>query len=63
MEDYVDGKPVREQQCFLSCLGLITNDQHTKLQSKRAERKRRSTAGSNFLYTNWEVPTVSRALT
>lgn len=42
---------------FLGCLGLITSDKHTELQKKRAERKRRSTANPQFVYSNWEIPT------
>ncbi|XP_046748307.1 uncharacterized protein LOC124412471 isoform X1 [Diprion similis] len=46
-----------KQQNFLGCLGLITADKHTELQNKRAERKRRSTANPQFVYSNWEIPT------
>ncbi|XP_046429869.1 serine/arginine repetitive matrix protein 1-like isoform X2 [Neodiprion fabricii] len=46
-----------EQQNFLGCLGLITADKHRELQNKRAERKRRSTANPQFVYSNWEIPT------
>ncbi|XP_012264727.2 mucin-17-like isoform X1 [Athalia rosae] len=46
-----------EQTNFLGSLGLITSDTHTELQNKRAERKRRSTANPQFIYSNWEIPT------
>ncbi|KAJ8679310.1 hypothetical protein QAD02_015097 [Eretmocerus hayati] len=46
----------RDQTSFLGRLNLITNDQLAELQKKRSERKRRSTASSHFVYTNWEQP-------
>ena len=52
----------QRQQSFLGRLGLITSARLLELQSKRAERKRRSTAGSHFVYSNWEVPMVSLGL-
>ncbi|CAK9826064.1 PHD finger protein 21A [Anthophora retusa] len=42
---------------FLSALGLITTATCAELQNKRAERKRRSTANPQFVYSSLEVPT------
>lgn len=44
---------------FLNNLGLITTKTCAELQNKRAERKRRSTANPQFVYSNLEVPTVN----
>lgn len=44
---------------FLNALGLITTTTCAELQNKRAERKRRSTANPQFVYSSLEVPTVS----
>lgn len=46
-----------EKVDFLNNLGLITTKTCAELQNKRAERKRRSTANPQFVYTNLEVPT------
>lgn len=43
---------------FLSALGLITTSTCAELQNRRAERKRRSTANPQFVYSSLEVPTV-----
>ncbi|XP_026675112.1 uncharacterized protein LOC108631907 isoform X2 [Ceratina calcarata] len=57
---------VEEKECkvdspekieFLISLGLITITTCTELQNKRAERKRRSTANPQFVYSSLEVPT------
>ncbi|KAK9297892.1 hypothetical protein QLX08_008551 [Tetragonisca angustula] len=45
---------------FLNNLGLITTKTCAELQNKRAERKRRSTANPQFVYSNLEVPTVNK---
>ncbi|XP_031782328.1 serine/arginine repetitive matrix protein 1 isoform X5 [Nasonia vitripennis] len=50
----------KQQQFFMGRLGLITRARLVELQNKRAERKRRSTANSHFVYNNWEVPTKRR---
>ncbi|XP_033302150.1 uncharacterized protein LOC117206700 [Bombus bifarius] len=42
---------------FLNALGLITTKMCAELQNKRAERKRRSTANPQFVYSSLEVPT------
>ncbi|XP_076236108.1 uncharacterized protein LOC143180333 [Calliopsis andreniformis] len=42
---------------FLGALGLITTVSCAELQNKRAERKRRSTANPQFVYSSLEVPT------
>ncbi|KZC07464.1 PHD finger protein 21A, partial [Dufourea novaeangliae] len=42
---------------FLSALGLITTSTCAELQNRRAERKRRSTANPQFVYSSLEVPT------
>lgn len=57
--DQISEVELYDQLDFLGCLGLITSDKHTELQNKRAERKRRSTANPQFVYSNWEIPTVS----
>lgn len=44
---------------FLNALGLITTKMCAELQNKRAERKRRSTANPQFVYSSLEVPTVN----
>ncbi|KAK1131368.1 hypothetical protein K0M31_017653 [Melipona bicolor] len=46
-----------EKVDFLNNLGLITTKTCAELQNKRAERKRRSTANPQFVYSNLEVPT------
>ncbi|XP_043518049.1 uncharacterized protein LOC122532920 isoform X2 [Frieseomelitta varia] len=46
-----------EKVNFLNNLGLITTKTCAELQNKRAERKRRSTANPQFVYSNLEVPT------
>lgn len=51
-----------EQLDFLEILGLITSSRFTDLQNKRAERKRRSTANPQFVYSTWEIPTVNFCL-
>ncbi|KAI4494419.1 hypothetical protein M0802_008911 [Mischocyttarus mexicanus] len=48
---------VNEKITFLSNLSLITNARWSELQNKRVERKRRSTANPQFVYTSFEVPT------
>lgn len=48
-----------EKLNFLNALGLITTTTCAELQNKRAERKRRSTANPQFVYSNLEVPTVN----
>ncbi|XP_076620423.1 uncharacterized protein LOC143341403 [Colletes latitarsis] len=42
---------------FLSVLGLITTGTCAELQNRRAERKRRSTANPQFVYSSLDVPT------
>ncbi|XP_043287245.1 uncharacterized protein [Venturia canescens] len=49
-----------EQLSFLKVLGLITTHKSTELQNRRAERKRRSTANPQFVYSNWDVPTKKK---
>ena len=49
------------QLSFLGSLGLITTTKCTELQNRRAERKRRSTANPQFVYSNWELPSVMNA--
>lgn len=44
---------------FLFNLGLITKAKALELQNKRAERKRRSTANPQFVYSLAELPAVS----
>lgn len=44
---------------FLSALGLITTVTCVELQNRRAERKRRSTANPQFVYSSLDVPTVN----
>lgn len=46
-----------EKLNFLCALGLITTFTYTEMQNKRAERKRRSTANPQFVYSSLEVPT------
>ncbi|XP_078048983.1 uncharacterized protein LOC144476195 [Augochlora pura] len=46
-----------EKITFLSALGLITTSTCAELQNRRAERKRRSTANPQFVYSSLEVPT------
>ncbi|KAK0095652.1 hypothetical protein PV326_007773 [Microctonus aethiopoides] len=45
------------QVIFLGNLALITASKFSELQNKRAERKRRSTANPQFVYSNWDIPT------
>lgn len=47
------------QENFLRCLLLITNEKALELQNKRTERKRRSTANPQFVYSMAEQPAVS----
>lgn len=47
-----------QQTEFLDKLGLITISNFDKLQSKKAERKRRSRANPQFVCSTWELPTV-----
>ncbi|XP_014606321.1 PREDICTED: PH domain-containing protein DDB_G0287875-like isoform X2 [Polistes canadensis] len=47
---------VNEKITFLSNLNLITNARCSELQNKRVERKRRSTANPQFVYSNFETP-------
>ncbi|XP_012278271.1 uncharacterized protein LOC105698532 isoform X2 [Orussus abietinus] len=57
-DDVEEDKPGSyEQLTFLGMLGLVTTARHNELQSKRAERKRRSTANPQFVYSTWEIPT------
>lgn len=44
---------------FLYFLGLTTKSKAMELQNKRAERKRRSTANPQFVYSLLEQPIVS----
>lgn len=46
------------QHSFLGHLGLITFERFNLLQKKRVERKRRSTANPQFIYSHWELPVV-----
>lgn len=46
------------QVSFLGTLGLITTTKSIELQNRKAERKRRRTANPQFVYSNWELPTV-----
>ncbi|KAK0180836.1 hypothetical protein PV327_003175 [Microctonus hyperodae] len=46
-----------KQVIFLGNLALITASKFSELQHKRAERKRRSTANPQFVYSNWDIPT------
>ncbi|XP_035741731.1 uncharacterized protein LOC118450240 isoform X2 [Vespa mandarinia] len=47
---------VNEKITFLSNLSLITNARYSELQNKRVERKRRSTANPQFVYSCFEAP-------
>lgn len=47
------------QELFLYGLELITTRKALELQNKRAERKRRSTANPQFVYSSAEHPSVS----
>lgn len=47
---------------FLNNLGLITGSKYIELQNKRAERKRRSTANPQFVYSNLDLPTVNESI-
>lgn len=47
-----------EKITFLSNLSLITNARYSELQNKRVERKRRSTANPQFVYSCFEAPMV-----
>ncbi|XP_020289676.1 cyclin-dependent kinase 12-like isoform X3 [Pseudomyrmex gracilis] len=49
-----------EQQSFMYILGLITKSKFIELQNKRVERKRRSTANPQFVYSMLEQPSVSK---
>ncbi|XP_034947174.1 uncharacterized protein [Chelonus insularis] len=53
-------KTVSKQIKFLDNLGLITVSKFDKLQNKKAERKRRSTANPQFVYSNWDIPTKKK---
>jgi len=48
-----------EKEQFLSMLGLITKNKCLELQNKRVERRRRSTANPQFVYSMLEQPSVS----
>jgi hypothetical protein len=48
-----------EKEKFLSMLGLITKIKCLELQNKRVERRRRSTANPQFVYSMLEQPSVS----
>lgn len=39
---------------FMAALGLITHETLSELQSRRSERKRRTTANPQFSYGNWD---------
>lgn len=52
-----------EQQSFMYILGLITKSKFIELQNKRVERKRRSTANPQFVYSMLEQPSVSVGVT
>lgn len=46
---------------FLTYFGLATHDVYKEMQNRRVERKRRSTANPQFLYTRgWDLSSVSR---
>ncbi|XP_044586725.1 mucin-5AC-like isoform X2 [Cotesia glomerata] len=49
-----------QQTEFLDKLGLITISNFDKLQSKKAERKRRSRANPQFVCSTWELPTKKK---
>lgn len=48
-----------EKYNYLNCLGLITKSKCMELQNRRVERKRRSTANPQFVYSMFEQPSVS----
>lgn len=48
-----------EKYNYLNCLGLITKSKCMELQNRRVERKRRSTANPQFVYSLFEQPSVS----
>lgn len=48
--------PALDQEGFLRVFGLVTNDVFAEMQSRRKERKRRSTANPNYI---WEAIGVS----
>ncbi|KAK2587474.1 hypothetical protein KPH14_003178 [Odynerus spinipes] len=54
---------INEKMTFLSNLGLITNATYAELQNKRVERKRRSTANPQFVYSCFEAPTKRKRCT
>uniref|UniRef100_A0A0C9RXK6 PHF21A_1 protein n=1 Tax=Fopius arisanus TaxID=64838 RepID=A0A0C9RXK6_9HYME len=45
-----------KQVNFLGNLGLITASRLDELQNKKSERKRRSTANPQFVYSTWDMP-------
>ncbi|KAL0111806.1 hypothetical protein PUN28_013174 [Cardiocondyla obscurior] len=45
-----------EKYNYLNCLGLITKSKCMELQNRRVERKRRSTANPQFVYSLFEQP-------
>ncbi|XP_011696520.1 PREDICTED: mucin-5AC-like isoform X2 [Wasmannia auropunctata] len=45
-----------EKYNYLNCLGLITKSKCMELQNRRVERKRRSTANPQFVYSMFEQP-------
>jgi len=47
-----------EKYNYLHCLGLITKSKCLELQNRRVERKRRSTANPQFVYSMFEQPSV-----
>ncbi|XP_072757471.1 uncharacterized protein [Anoplolepis gracilipes] len=52
-----------EEEDFLGSLGLITQARCAELQNRRVERKRRSTANSNFVYQTYnQQPSKRRRL-
>ncbi|XP_066598312.1 serine/arginine repetitive matrix protein 1-like isoform X2 [Prorops nasuta] len=56
-EDFIESP---EKLGFLNNLGLITKDRLTEMQKKRTERKRRSTANPQFVYSSLEVPSKKK---
>ncbi|XP_015172652.1 PREDICTED: probable serine/threonine-protein kinase DDB_G0282963 isoform X2 [Polistes dominula] len=54
---------VKEKITFLSNLSLITKSRCSELQNKRVERKRRSTANPQFVYSNFEAPMKKKKCT
>ncbi|XP_071452825.1 PHD finger protein 21A-like isoform X2 [Hetaerina americana] len=40
---------------FFAALGLVTRETCSEMQSRRGERKRRSTANPQFVYGNWDL--------